>query len=307
MSYTISNGIIHTTTCEVNIVHHCNLACQSCSHLSPVLSRHIAEASQIFNDLSNLAKYYHATQVRIIGGEPLLHPNLIDIIDAVRASRISDTIRIATNGILLPRMPETFWQRVDEVAISVYPGKELSEQQIAHCHTQADIYGVKLQIFLFDRFRVSYSEFGTHDSTLVARIYRTCLVAHHWRCHTIQDGYFYRCPQSLFLPRVLNDAITPATVDGIKIVDTPDFQEQLLAYLESLAPLHSCSYCLGSAGRLFPHGQVARKDWRNLQQAPTEALLDEPFLAALEEAGKEIDTLCIRKPYESPSIALLPL
>jgi hypothetical protein len=28
---------IHHPRCEVDIVEHCNLACRSCSHLSPVL------------------------------------------------------------------------------------------------------------------------------------------------------------------------------------------------------------------------------------------------------------------------------
>jgi organic radical activating enzyme len=301
MFYSVDKGKILTSTCEVNVSHHCNLACRACSHLSPVFKKHHIDPDQLFADLSTLAKYYHAERVRLLGGEPLLHPDLFAVIEATRTSGVCDRIRVVTNGMLLPRMPDAFWQRVDEVYISVYPGKGLPEGQLQQCERKASLYHVDLHLFFFDRFRVSYSEWGTQNTHLIRRIYRSCQIAHRWRCHNVQGGYFFKCPQSLFLPQLLGpDKLGQPAADGLKIDDSPTFAQDLLDYLESPEPLASCHHCLGSIGQLFPHEQVLRSQWRQFQQAETEALIDLEFLDALEAADTDIDTLCLRP--DTPSL-----
>ena len=47
------------------------------------------------------------------------------------------------------------------------------------------------------------------------------------------DGWFYRCPQSHFIPRVLDEEVGSQNADGILIEDTPAFRQRLLAYLQS--------------------------------------------------------------------------
>ncbi len=89
MSGQIINGKIYNPdACEVNVVYHCNLSCRGCSHLSPIVPNHFVEPLQVFNDLAIVAKYYSSRYIRIIGGEPLLHPDIIQIIDAVRSGCI---------------------------------------------------------------------------------------------------------------------------------------------------------------------------------------------------------------------------
>ncbi|MBV8884212.1 MAG: 4Fe-4S cluster-binding domain-containing protein [Chroococcidiopsidaceae cyanobacterium CP_BM_RX_35] len=282
-----------STDCELNVVHHCNLSCRACTHLSPTLEKYFVDADKIFNDFSTLAKYYYPKAVKILGGEPLLHPNLIQVIDAIRSSGITNRIHIVTNGHLLAKVSDLFWQKVDEVQVSVYPGKEISAEVLKTFQHKARSYNVAFQYLYFDKFRESYSEIGTSNDKLVRQIYSTCKMAHLWQCHTVDDGYFYKCPISPFIPKVVTNSVVKLYQNGIKIVDSPEFANDLLTYLESPEPLGACYHCLGSVGRLFPHEQKERKTWRIQQQPSTEELIDKEYLATLEDNPNAKDS-CTR-------------
>lgn len=251
-------------------------------HLSPVFRKEQVRADDVHHDLSILTKYYTPRFVKILGGEPLLHPDLASICAAIRATGISDSLRVCTNGVRLARMPDAFWREVDEVEISLYPGCELSEEDIAVVHDRASSFGVKLSAYRYSHFRESTAELGTRNDGLVKRIYATCQVAHVWRCHTVIGGYFFKCPQAAFLPRVLRDNARPWTADGIEIVDAPQFRARLFDYLNSGRPLHACRQCLGTSGRLIAHQQESRRQWMAPQRAETETLVDHARLDELE-------------------------
>jgi organic radical activating enzyme len=272
--YRVEDGIVRATTCEINVVEHCNLSCRSCSHVSPVLPHRSVDADDVFRDLSVLGRHYHATTIKLLGGEPLLHRGLLDVIAAVRRAGIGDRVTVATNGVLLPRMEEDFWRAVDEVLVSVYPGQELDAVAMGRCRKLAGRHGVFLSIDRKDSFRESHSELGTSDARLVRRIYETCQIAHAWRCHTVADGYFYKCGPSYFLPKLLASSGERRRADGLAIEDSPGFGERLLALLNSPDPLLGCTNCLGTAGKRFPHVQVRRSEFRGHQQRTTEELVD---------------------------------
>ena len=58
---------LHGNRCEINIVEHCNLACRSCSHLSPVLPKYLANPQEIYDSLLMLTPVYHARWLRLLG------------------------------------------------------------------------------------------------------------------------------------------------------------------------------------------------------------------------------------------------
>ena len=131
-------------------------------------------------------------------------------------------------------------------------------------------------------FRESHSEIGTDDADLVDRIYRTCAIVHEWRCHAVVDGYFFKCPESYFVPTVLGPRTEHRWEDGIRISDDPAFAVELRNYLAATVPLYSCGRCLGTAGRRFAHNQL-REGWRTPQQRPAEELIDQRLLARAEQ------------------------
>ncbi|MGH9347041.1 MAG: radical SAM protein [Vicinamibacterales bacterium] len=291
--YAIVDGRLQTSTCELNISHQCNLSCRSCGHLAPVASRHHSRPEDLYDVLRVLGRHYRAEHVRLLGGEPLLHPALLDVIDAVLRSGVTARIRVVTNGVLLHRMPAEFWRRVAEVHVSVYPGQALPDDERRRCAAQAETAGCALEFLYFDRFRESYSEQGTGDGALVQRVYDTCQVAHRWRCHNVEGATFYKCPQAHRLPATLPVSGLVADRDGVRIEDVPDLTDRLLAYLQRPDPLDACRFCLGSVGRLFPHEQ-RRVAWREPQHTPLETLVDWELLRVLEREDPDADSGCLR-------------
>ena len=83
MGYDIYNGKIETEACEINVAHHCNRSCRSCTHLAPRAKKILVDPGSVLKDLSALAGYYHPKRVSLLGAEPLLHPGMLDVVDAV--------------------------------------------------------------------------------------------------------------------------------------------------------------------------------------------------------------------------------
>ena len=95
--------VINPEGLEVNATLHCNMRCTSCSHLAPLFRRANVDPVALHDSLAVLAGHYHASYAKILGGEPLLHPDLLGVIEAVRASKVSDSVLVCTNGTLLDR------------------------------------------------------------------------------------------------------------------------------------------------------------------------------------------------------------
>lgn len=288
--YRVVDGRILNRRLEINVAEHCNLSCRACSHLSPVVPKSFVDPANVYRDLNVLARCYHVKSVRVLGGEPLLHPDLPSVIDAIRRSMVCDSIWVITNGRLLPRMTTEFWSSIDLVEVSLYPGQLLDPQARDTCTAKARRHGVALRFHVRNEFQESYSEAGSEDTELVRRIFATCNVVHRWRCHNAVDGWFYRCPQSHFIAKGMRAGTEH--VDGIKIEDDLSFGTRLLAFLQSPEMPQACNNCLGTAGRLFPHAQVRRGDFRSRQAAPTEDLVHPRLVgsARLGLAGLEAAT-----------------
>jgi cyclic pyranopterin phosphate synthase len=286
MSYTIVNKMIQTEVCELVITHHCNLTCRGCTNLSPALTKYNIDPVQTSAWLSILSKHYHAKRFRITGGEPLLHPDLLAIINAVRGSGISDQVYIQTNGTYLHKMTDEFWKQIDGVHVSQYPGLELPTEQLEFFRNKAQQNNTEFRSYKFTSFTENYSELGPQDPALAQRIYDVCTVRHMY--HTIERGFFYKCPRSFLIPKVLT-GVLDNQIDGIKIIDSPSLGDDLVNYLESMTQLQSCHHCLGSVGNLNSHQQVLRKEWRKLQEVYTEELIDWQRLQLFEKVVAKHD------------------
>jgi hypothetical protein len=146
---------------EVHLCDHCNLNCKGCGHFSPIAKKHFVDINVLerdFKRLSELADRKCET-IDLMGGEPLLHPKIIEIFDIAR--KYFDTpIHLVTNGILLAKQPDEFWQGCREnhiiILVSVYPIK-IDMDKIK---TQAQKFNVELEM------RLKSGEKDWHKSTI---------------------------------------------------------------------------------------------------------------------------------------------
>jgi GTP 3',8-cyclase len=301
MKCLVENGKIVTEACEVNAVHHCNLTCRGCSHLSPILPKKAADPAVVFESLSKLSRVAAPSRVQIVGGEPLLHPNLLGLVKAVRDSGLAPRIRLISNGTLLHLIDERLIKEVDELHLSIYPGKAPLDSEIKRVRGLTQTFNVELDEKCFDHFREPFATVGTKDANLIQKIYSTCKMAHTWHCHTIEGRFFYKCPQSVFMTATGIHRPEPSIPDRVLIDDRPGLLNELITFLESSAPLSQCSNCLGSVGRLYEHQQAERKTWLQSQTKSTEDLVDYVYLESLERENMEYDNLCVRQQWQDPA------
>lgn len=261
---------------EINATLHCNMSCKSCAHLAPIFRKKNPDLNMMRHHLEILNHSYHASYVKILGGEPLLNPNILELIKTVASIGIADEILLTTNGTLLHKAPEELWDIIDSLELSLYPSRVPSEEKLESFKSKAKSHKVKLQINYYNNFRFSYSEKRNEDVSLVQDVFNTCKMAHFWHSHTVMDGWFFLCPQSVFIPQQNVSGGWNNEVDGLRISNEPGFAESLYKFLTRSQPLKACGNCLGSVGKLHPHAELPRDDWRPLGKY--EELISHEFL-----------------------------
>ncbi|MGA3128570.1 MAG: radical SAM protein [Candidatus Korobacteraceae bacterium] len=255
---------------EYNLTNHCNLKCAHCDHFSPfftVLSGDFTNSispERFGSDLSLLSKYVHSETFWVLGGEPLMEKRSVEFLQRLRNSGITDEIVLVTNGFLLPHQPDALYQSVDKLRVSFYPPRPLPETTITKIRERCDALGTKMVLDKQPGFIVSVLGQKNPNPSQVNLIFQTCDNAWTWHCHVIQDGYLYRCSRAAVLGHQLHKhGIVDRDFhedDGLKLVDTPEFADRVRAYLNRSTPLKSCSYCLGSVGKLKEHRQLSKEE-----------------------------------------------
>jgi GTP 3',8-cyclase len=278
--------IVPPTHLELIVADHCNIACRSCNHASPIMNRWFADPEVVRRDFSILARIYRPRFVKVLGGEPLLHKSLAAVIQAARSTGISGHFLLVTNGTLLTRMSDAVWDAIDELEVSCYPGAEPPGETLSQAREKARQSQVKLKLTRYEHFRDTISAVGTQNRVLVEQIYSTCKIANVWGCHAVREGAFFKCPQSIYIPRITGQ---PFEADHIRIEDTPDLQARLLAFVNSRTALRSCTYCLGTAGKKNPHTLLPRREWQADLHRPTEEMVDYEWLKRAQVRQELLD------------------
>lgn len=115
----------HLYYMETHICDHCNLNCKGCGHYSPLVDEEFTDFNQFKKDINKLASKVTIGQIRLMGGEPLLHKQINEFIEATRKAFPQTDVRIVTNGILLPAMKKDFWETLRQndivIDLSKYP------------------------------------------------------------------------------------------------------------------------------------------------------------------------------------------
>ena len=248
---------------EYNLTEHCNLSCYHCDHASPLMARKFASLEDYERDIRAITEAVHVQEFRLVGGEPLLHPQLLDFIRIARDADIGDAIKIYTNGVLLHTMPEEFWQAIDILQISRYPGVRLrmSEEEI---RARCEEHGIELEFCpVMDVFQMRLLNDPIDDAKLVRSIFHECHIANAWGCFSLYRGMFFRCSVAPFIaPRLAlaGKQGPPLEADGVPVLGNPNLRAELAECMTTRTPLAACNHCLGTSGPDMAHRQMSRSD-----------------------------------------------
>lgn len=225
------------------------MRCAACSHASPFAKAWSMPLEMVKRDLESLKPFIYPESINIVGGEPLLHPNLVDLMRIVSEIRIDTEHVVITNGKLLPKMSEEFWDALECLSISVYSTLDVSVLELAKAKEKQ--YGFRLIIQEFPEF------FQQFDVVPDGSSFHDC----PWKtdCYTVHDGYFFLCPQSTFFPSSFMGL--PAIVDGLSLEGITE--EKLESFMHRNEPLNACRTCRAYGPKIPWHESKTRAEWLN--------------------------------------------
>jgi organic radical activating enzyme len=235
---------------ELHAVRHCNLSCKGCSQSSPLLSEAYEDVEVMQQALSNLSGALICQKLQVLGGEPLLHPRLIDILRVASKSGLAPSLSIKTNGLLLSRMPEAFWQLTNHVIVSVYPATDQAlSRERKRLDERASAHGTVLSFRPFSQFRYITKSQATASPALVTHTFQRCEYKRF--THSLRAGRLYRCAPSVNLASAQH--LHEEDRDSIDALSPLNLGTRLTQFLSSNKPLNSCCFCLGSSGSSADH------------------------------------------------------
>lgn len=176
---------------ETHLCDHCNLNCKGCGHCSPLVEKEqFTDLEQFKKDIKVLSKKLIIDQIRLMGGEPLLHPQINDFIKATRKAFPKSDIRIVTNGILIPQMPESFWASLRNNDITVDMSK------YPPCEKKFDNYlqiikGKNVKTGSINDAHRFFNQVNTKGDSPIEETFRNCLSKY---CVNLWHSKLYTCP-----------------------------------------------------------------------------------------------------------------
>ena len=268
-----ADGRVAVESVELHVVEHCNLRCAQCCNVSPYLPERSMSVADVRATCVRLREVVRPDVLKIMGGEPLLHPDVGGVLRAVRESGVAPRIRLFTNGLLLRTLDDAAFALLDELTVSSYASAPLRPDLVAETEERARRFDVVLNLKPVDTFSTVLSRVAR--STLEAQAaYDACWLRH--RCLVVREGVFYKCTRAAYhadyhalVDVEARDADAEATqrAEGIRL-DAEDFAARLASYLGSSEKLESCTHCHGSSGPLAPHVQLRKRDVKDGRLAP---------------------------------------
>lgn len=182
---------------EIHIADHCNLNCLGCSHYSPLAKPRFCDLDDLKINLKKLSKIRKSIgTIRLLGGEPLLNPDVSKVFKVVRNYFEQVKIELVTNGLLLKseKLPNDFWREVRRYDVTIclteYPINIDYVELIKCCKER----GVKVEIYnsvgRFSLFQLDKEKKGSRKNYYYCKE-RTCF--------QLVGNKIFSCAQSAYV------------------------------------------------------------------------------------------------------------
>ncbi|SEA97077.1 Radical SAM superfamily protein [Pseudobutyrivibrio sp. ACV-2] len=216
---------------------HCNLNCKGCSSCSPIQEKWNIDIEVLKQDLNRLkALKILIDNINILGGEPLLHPHIADILNAVKHIFPNCNLGLLTNGLLIKNMDNDFWNSCVEnnviLKITCFP--VFSEDDIEQIVHLLEMNGIKYQLTRKIRFNKILIE---NNPSKMEDILLACGCNH---AYNLYGGYVSRCTVPMITEKFNSKFGTNLNTEGkLNIYDAT--AEEIIDFL--MTPNNSCLNC----------------------------------------------------------------
>ncbi len=177
----------------VDMVEHCNLNCQNCDHFSPLAKEHFTDIDGFRSDMARMKEIFDTdiTHIDLEGGEPLLNNNITEYIRIVREIFSDVDIQIFTNGLLLPKMKEKFWEVCKECDVML----EITEYPVnvdyGMIYSLADNYNIKYRVYA-ERNVSRHKPLDLEGKQDKYESFEECYLS-NGECTMLKEGKLYPC------------------------------------------------------------------------------------------------------------------
>jgi organic radical activating enzyme len=254
VEYPIVDGRVQTRALEYHITDHCNLRCDHCCSFSPILKKWLADPVAFREDLIAVRRVVRPEFLKIVGGEPLLHPALEELLVTAHELQVGARIQLTTNGILLRNLTPRSWDCIQMLSVSLYPEPALPRDLIRYVAREAARRNIEVSWKMQDKFTcLDRTVLATRDEA--RDTFADCWIRH--RCNSIKNGRFYSCTRPQYIQKFAADGPLFAE-DGIPVhvEDAAVLAATIREHLTQTEPLHSCFLCNGGQAHLDTHRQL---------------------------------------------------
>ena len=181
---------------DIHIAEHCNLNCVSCSHYSPLAEPKFCDLGELEKNLSYLTKMQQSFGVlQLMGGEPLLYPDIVEVFRISRKCLDKTRIDLKTNGLLLKSMPDSFWEACRQydivISVTVYPVNVDYKEIKKLCRE----HGVKYEVFAVRTGKNAFFAYRVNPKG-GKRVFMKFLKCYSSGCMQLVGNRIYACPMS---------------------------------------------------------------------------------------------------------------
>ncbi|MDV3425742.1 MAG: radical SAM protein [Bacillota bacterium] len=246
---------------DYHVTNHCNLNCARCNNFCPLSDPWCVS----YNDFCEEWQYVRDkglrfNEIRILGGETLLHPQIDELLIALRKIFPEPAIVVYTNGIPLGIWKEKLLPIFKEcnltLFVSVYPNLKLNYDELTKGFPK--VQKMSMSTFMNTCLHTQ-PDFDQNHS------FSHCNVGSSWRCRALKDYHMYPCSYIpnipiliKYFPELQDTPLGKADIKESGIDIRTHTIEEIEDFITHSAPF--CSFCNAvNARNTTPWGLTERK------------------------------------------------
>ena len=231
---------------ETHIVDHCNLNCVGCAHFSPLVRKPRFKDLQEFGaEIARLKDVFgdELERFALMGGEPLLHPDIIAFLEMSKQMLGNTQIELVTNGILMAQLGDKFIDKLNELKVKLrftdyglsIDKSFLDKLELVHIEDRPKLFNISLNLN------------GNCNPTCMyyhcPAVFKSWLGYVYSGCFMLRDGKLYQCGVGAYandFERYFNFKFDES-LDNMGISIFTHSKEQIIDFLTH--PHEFCKYC----------------------------------------------------------------
>lgn len=236
------NSLLRVKSLDVVLTERCSLKCVDCSNLMQYYQNPVgAEIELLIQSLNNFFDCVdYVSELRLIGGEPLVSRNIATVLDVIYSHQNYDKIVVYTNGTIVPKdeLLEKFQDPRVWVKISDYGSISKKANLLAEKCKSLGINCIHEHVTEWEDVGRIIDRKRTSDENKI--VFGNCCVNDTL---TLLHGFLYACPFSAHADNL--GALKNAEEDKVEMANKNSLRDRIRSLYKTKVVLVACGFCNG--------------------------------------------------------------